>query len=64
VYREKLSGREGIRRPELEKAIEALGPGDVLTSHLLLTATAAGRKRTLPLSGYDAALHAGQAELR
>ena len=30
VFREKLSGREGMTRPELEKAIEALGPGDVL----------------------------------
>ena len=30
VFREKLSGREGMRRPELEKAIEALGTGDVL----------------------------------
>ena len=30
VFREKLSGREGMKRPELEKAIEALGPGDVL----------------------------------
>jgi DNA invertase Pin-like site-specific DNA recombinase len=30
VFREKLSGREGLKRPELEKAIGALGPGDVL----------------------------------
>jgi DNA invertase Pin-like site-specific DNA recombinase len=30
VFREKQSGREGMKRPELEKAIEALGPGDVL----------------------------------
>jgi hypothetical protein len=30
VFREKLSGREGMKRPELEKAIEALGKGDVL----------------------------------
>ena len=30
VFREKLSGREGVKRPELEKAAEALGPGDVL----------------------------------
>ena len=30
VFREKLSGREGMKRPELEKAIEALGSGDVL----------------------------------
>jgi len=30
TFREKLSGREGMKRPELEKAIEALGPGDVL----------------------------------
>jgi DNA invertase Pin-like site-specific DNA recombinase len=30
IYREKLSGREGVKRPELEKAIDALGPGDVL----------------------------------
>jgi hypothetical protein len=30
VFREKLSGREGMKRPGLEKAIEALGPGDVL----------------------------------
>ena len=30
VFREKLSGRQGMKRPELEKAIEALGPGDVL----------------------------------
>jgi DNA invertase Pin-like site-specific DNA recombinase len=28
--KEKLSGREGVRRPQLEKAIEALGTGDVL----------------------------------
>jgi DNA invertase Pin-like site-specific DNA recombinase len=30
VFREKQSGREGMKRPELEKAIEALGKGDVL----------------------------------
>lgn len=30
VFKEKQSGREGLRRPQLEKAIEALGPGDVL----------------------------------
>ena len=30
VFREKLSGRQGMKRPELEKAIEALGPDDVL----------------------------------
>jgi DNA invertase Pin-like site-specific DNA recombinase len=30
VFKEKESGREGIRRPELERAIEELGPGDVL----------------------------------
>ena len=30
IFREKLSGREGVKRPELEKAIDALGPGDVL----------------------------------
>jgi DNA invertase Pin-like site-specific DNA recombinase len=30
VYREKRSGREGVKRLELEKAIGALGPGDVL----------------------------------
>ena len=30
IFREKLSGREGVKRPQLEKAIEALGPGDVL----------------------------------
>jgi DNA invertase Pin-like site-specific DNA recombinase len=30
VFKEKESGREGVRRPELERAIEALGPGDVL----------------------------------
>jgi DNA invertase Pin-like site-specific DNA recombinase len=30
VFKEKQSGRHGVRRPELEKAIEALGPSDVL----------------------------------
>ena len=30
IFKEKLSGREGMKRPELNKAIEALGPGDVL----------------------------------
>ena len=30
VFKEKESGREGVRRPELERAIETLGPGDVL----------------------------------
>jgi len=30
VFWEKRSGREGIKRPELESAIEALGKGDVL----------------------------------
>jgi DNA invertase Pin-like site-specific DNA recombinase len=30
VFKEKQSGRDGVRRPELEKAIEALGPNDVL----------------------------------
>lgn len=30
VFREKQSGREGMKRPELEKAIESLGKGDVL----------------------------------
>ena len=30
IFKEKLSGREGVKRPQLEKAIEALGPGDVL----------------------------------
>ena len=30
VFKEKRSGREGVRRPELEKAIAALGPNDVL----------------------------------
>ena len=30
VFREKLSGREGMKRPQLERAIEALGKGDVL----------------------------------
>jgi DNA invertase Pin-like site-specific DNA recombinase len=30
IFKEKESGREGIRRPELERAIEALGPRDVL----------------------------------
>ena len=30
IFKEKESGREGIRRPELERAIEFLGPKDVL----------------------------------
>ena len=30
VFKEKESGREGVRRPELERAIQELGPGDVL----------------------------------
>ena len=30
LFKEKEFGREGVRRPELERAIEALGPGDVL----------------------------------
>ena len=30
VFKEKESGREGVRRPELERAIVALGQGDVL----------------------------------
>jgi DNA invertase Pin-like site-specific DNA recombinase len=30
IFREKESGREGIKRPQLEKAIDALGPGDIL----------------------------------
>jgi DNA invertase Pin-like site-specific DNA recombinase len=30
IFKEKESGREGIRRPELERAIESLGPKDVL----------------------------------
>ena len=30
LFKERESGREGVRRPELERAIEALGPGDVL----------------------------------
>jgi DNA invertase Pin-like site-specific DNA recombinase len=30
IFREKRSGREGIRRPQLEKAIDALSPGNVL----------------------------------
>jgi DNA invertase Pin-like site-specific DNA recombinase len=30
IFKEKRSGREGIRRPQLEKAIDALSPGDVL----------------------------------
>ena len=30
IFKEKLSGREGVRRPQLDKAIEALGTGDVL----------------------------------
>ena len=28
IFREKLSGREGVKRPQLEKAIEALAPGE------------------------------------
>src|SRR5262245_41684517 len=30
IFKEKLSGREGVTRPQLDKAIEALGMGDVL----------------------------------
>src|SRR4051812_264330 len=30
IFKEKESGREGVKRPQLEKAIEALGHGDVL----------------------------------
>jgi DNA invertase Pin-like site-specific DNA recombinase len=30
IFKEKLSGREGVRHPQLDKAIEALGTGDVL----------------------------------
>jgi DNA invertase Pin-like site-specific DNA recombinase len=30
IFKEKLSGREGVRRPQLDKAIEALGTGDIL----------------------------------
>ena len=30
VFKEKKFGREGVRRPELERAIEVLGQGDVL----------------------------------
>src|SRR5215468_8161913 len=30
VFKEKLSGPEGVRCPQLDKAIEALGTGDVL----------------------------------
>src|SRR5262249_14413904 len=30
IFKEKQSGREGIKRPQLEKAIGALSPGDVL----------------------------------
>src|SRR5215468_12452051 len=30
IFKEKLSGRKGLRRPQLDKAIEALGTGDVL----------------------------------
>jgi DNA invertase Pin-like site-specific DNA recombinase len=30
MFKEKESGREGVRRPEPERAIEALGPRDVL----------------------------------
>ena len=28
IFKEKLSGREGVRRPQLDKAIEALGAFD------------------------------------
>jgi DNA invertase Pin-like site-specific DNA recombinase len=30
IFKEKESGREGVKRPQLEKAIDTLGPGDVL----------------------------------
>jgi DNA invertase Pin-like site-specific DNA recombinase len=30
IYKEKQSGREGAKRPQLERAINALGSGDVL----------------------------------
>jgi len=30
IFKEKLSGREGVSRPQLDKAIEALETGDVL----------------------------------
>jgi DNA invertase Pin-like site-specific DNA recombinase len=30
IFKQKLSGREGVRRPQLGKAIEVLGTGDVL----------------------------------
>ena len=30
IFKEKRSGREGIKRPQLNKAIDALSPGDVL----------------------------------
>jgi DNA invertase Pin-like site-specific DNA recombinase len=30
IFKEKISGREGVKRPQLNKAIEALGKGDVL----------------------------------
>ncbi len=30
IFKEKQSGREGLRRPQLEKAIEALGASDIL----------------------------------
>ena len=30
IFKEKESGREGVKRPHLEKAIDAVGPGDVL----------------------------------
>jgi DNA invertase Pin-like site-specific DNA recombinase len=30
IFKEKVSGREGVKRPQLEKAIDTLGPGDVL----------------------------------
>ena len=30
IFKEKQSGREGLRRLQLEKAIEALGSGDIL----------------------------------
>jgi len=30
IFKEKQSGREGIKRPQLDKAIDALSPSDVL----------------------------------
>ena len=30
VFKEKRSGRDGVRRPQLERAIETLGSGDIL----------------------------------